>query len=206
MGRLGALTAAEARQRSAAWAVRAAEDLYDARYAAEVADLEGTGAAAVRAASDVGNTATMPFATFARRRAQELLGVRALWERHVWELAMNMETLSGAEGISAVHADASAVFFTLCDPRTPAEAVTFFLWARQHLLRTLSRSVSPPRRIGAASANAPQGTGAALLLTRPSLRAEVAEGIVAAAMGSAPRLMRAVMRLVTVRKRALQAR
>ena len=74
MGRLGALTAAEARQRSAAWAVRAAEDLYDARYAAEVADLEGTGAAAVRAASDVGNTATMPFATFARRRAQELLG------------------------------------------------------------------------------------------------------------------------------------
>ena len=202
VARLSASAAATARKRPSAWAIRAAEDLYDDRYAAEVADLEGAGAAAARSASEAGAVSSASMVAFVRRRAKKAFGVRALWERHVWELALSMESL--ANGPPGAEADAASLFFQLLHPDTPREAITFFLFARQHLLRTLSRAVSPVRtrpasggaRAGASGVPVAQGGGAALLLARPSLRSEVAEGVVAASMGSAPRLMRVVMRLV----------
>ena len=137
--KLGLDTAAAARQHPLPWLLKTIEDLYDQRYAHDVAELEyvaGEGLDPEMRGAVEDLMGAHPFPDFVVRACGRHYGVRALAEKAAWEVMCNAEAARSARLHPSVE-----LFCAFCNRGYDDEELMFFLYCRQTLLVECARCV-----------------------------------------------------------------
>ena len=169
-----------ARQHPLPWLLKQIEDIYDARYAHDVAELEAMAGADPDELDDEA-MATLPFPAFVKNWCGRQYGVRALAEKAAWEVMCNAEAARSAGQHASVD-----VFCAFCNRGYDDEELLFFLYCRQTLLAECAKAVKPAEG-GKSDAGRRFVLGAATVSSAPSFRSEKGHSrtpISAAASGS----------------------
>ena len=150
-----------ARQHPLPWLLKQIEDIYDARYAHDVAELEAMAGADPDELDDV--AATLPFPAFVKNWCGRQYGVRALAEKAAWEVMCNAEAARSAGQHASVD-----VFCAFCNRGYDDEELLFFLYCRQALLAECAKAVKPAEG-GKSDAGRRFVLGAATVSSAPSV-------------------------------------
>ena len=151
-----------ARQHPLSWLLKQIEDIYDARYAHDVAELEAMAGADPDELDDEA-TRTLPFPAFVKNWCGRQYGVRALAEKAAWEVMCNAEAARSAGQHASVD-----VFCAFCNRGYDDEELLFFLYCRQTLLAECAKAVKPAEG-GKSDAGRRFVLGAATVSSAPSV-------------------------------------
>ena len=151
-----------ARQHPLPWLLKQIEDIYDARYAHDVAELEAMAGADPDELDDEA-MATLPFPAFVKNWCGRQYGVRALAEKAAWEVMCNAEAARSAGQHASVD-----VFCAFCNRGYDDEELLFFLYCRQTLLAECAKAVKPAEG-GKSDAGRRYVLGAATVSSAPSV-------------------------------------
>ena len=108
--------------RQLSWVMRHVEELYDARYAKDTADLRGDAGAAAPGGSDAA-AAPVPFPAFVVEFFTKRYGLRSLIDQTCWDLLASVQALGGAHPEVALF---GRFLREECDP----DDLLFFLYVR----------------------------------------------------------------------------
>ena len=133
---MSADSARAARQHPLSWLLKQIEDVYDARYAQYVLELEAMAGADPDAVDELG--CLRPFPEFVKNWCGRRYGVRALAEKAAWEVMCNAEAARSAGLHSSVD-----VFCAFCNRGYDDEELLFFLYCRQTMLLERAKAVQP---------------------------------------------------------------
>ena len=151
-----------ARQHPLSWLLKQIEDIYDARYAHDVAELEAMAGADPDELDDEAMR-TLPFPAFVKNWCGRQYGVRALAEKAAWEVMCNAEAARSAGQHASVD-----VFCAFCNRGYDDEELLFFLYCRQTLLAECAKAVKPAEG-GKSDAGRRFVLGAATVSSAPSV-------------------------------------
>jgi hypothetical protein len=129
-------SARAARQHPLPWLLKQIEDIYDARYAHDVAELEAVAGADPDELDAAAGT--LPFPAFVKNWCGRQYGVKALAEKAAWEVMCNAEAARSAGQHASVD-----VFCAFCNRGYDDEELLFFLYCRQTLLAECAKAVKP---------------------------------------------------------------
>ena len=150
-----------ARQHPLPWLLKQIEDIYDARYAHDVAELEAMAGEDPDELDDVAGT--LPFPAFVKNWCGRQYGVRTLAEKAAWEVMCNAEAARSAGQHASVD-----VFCAFCNRGYDDEELLFFLYCRQTLLAECAKAVKPAGG-GKSDAERRFALGAATVPSAPSV-------------------------------------
>ena len=125
-----------ARQHPLPWLLKVIEDLYDARYAHDVAELEYLSGGDPDDADPDDIFGAHPFPDFVHAFLGRQYGVRSLAEKAAWEVMCNAEAARSA----GLHASVD-LFCAFCNLGYDDEELMFFLYVRQTLLMECGRGL-----------------------------------------------------------------
>ena len=125
-----------ARQHPLPWLLKVIEDLYDARYAHDVAELEYLSGGDPDDADADDLFGAHPFPDFVHAFLGRQYGVRSLAEKAAWEVMCNAEAARSA----GLHASVD-LFCAFCNLGYDDEELMFFLYVRQTLLMECARGL-----------------------------------------------------------------
>lgn len=151
-----------ARQHPLSWLLKQIEDIYDARYAHDVAELEAMAGADPDELDDEAMH-TLPFPAFVKNWCGRQYGVKALAEKAAWEVMCNAEAARSAGQHASVD-----VFCAFCNRGYDDEELLFFLYCRQTLLAECAKAVKPAEG-GKGDAGRRFVLGAATVSSAPSV-------------------------------------
>ena len=125
-----------ARQHPLPWLLKQIEDIYDARYAHDVCELEAMAGADEDELDDAFRA--RPFPEFVKNWCGRIYGVKALAEKAAWEVMCNAEAARSAGQHASVD-----VFCAFCNRGYDDEELLFFLYCRQTVLMECAKKVKP---------------------------------------------------------------
>ena len=132
-------SARAARQHPLPWLLKQIEDIYDARYAHDVCELEAM-AGADEDELDDGFVRARPFPEFVKNWCGRTYGVKALAEKAAWEVMCNAEAARSAGSHASVD-----VFCAFCNRGYDDEELLFFLYCRRTVLMECAKRVKPAK-------------------------------------------------------------
>mmetsp|Transcript_6231 Transcript_6231/g.28098 ORF Transcript_6231/g.28098 Transcript_6231/m.28098 type:complete len:550 (-) Transcript_6231:60-1709(-) len=125
---------AQARQHPLPWLLKTIEEMYDSRYAHDVAELEYIAGGDPDDADEL--IGAHPFPEYVQSYCGRQYGVKALAEKAAWEVMCNAEAARSA----GLHTSVD-LFCAFCNRGYDDEELMFFLYCRQTLLQECSRAL-----------------------------------------------------------------